>query len=278
MSPSLSVGSRGASNLRGGLSQNPPPRQESPSRNLSAPSPGTLRSMDSAALPTLSHTVRLLIVEDSSRLRESLKIGLERSGFAVDVAADGVTASKLAAHEPYDLIVLDLMLPEKDGFTVLQELRQAGTKSAVLILSAKDAVEDRIQGLDLGADDYLVKPFAFEELLARINALLRRQFDVANNVISVADLKVDLTARTVIRNNRTIDLTAREFMLLKLLALRTGQTVSRIEIEDKLYGMDRFPNSNVVASTVSLLRSKIGEPCLIHTRRGLGYVLASEPS
>jgi DNA-binding response OmpR family regulator len=134
-------------------------------------------------------------------------------------------------------------------------------------------VDDRVKGLQLGAADYLVKPFAFEELVARLQALTRRRYGVSTNEITVGDLVVDLAGRRVLRAGRLIDLSAREFMFVRFLAMRRGETVSRIEIEDKLYGTERFPQSNVVASTVSILRSKLGEPPLIHTRRGLGYVL-----
>lgn len=217
--------------------------------------------------------MRVLVVEDSVRLRESLRLGLSRSGFCVDAASDGPTGLSLATTEPYDAIVLDLMLPGLDGLSVLQTLRERGVGTDVLILSAKDGVDDRIRGLRSGADDYLVKPFAFDELVARLQALERRQLGRKDPRITVADLAIDPTTRRVTRNGRVLELTAREYLLLKLLASRCGETVSRIEIEDKLYGLDQFPNSNVVASTVSLLRNKLGSPALIRTRRGLGYVL-----
>lgn len=218
--------------------------------------------------------MRLLVVEDSTRLRTSLQSGLERLGFAVDTAADGKTGLSLAKVEPYDAIVLDLMLPGISGLDILRELRQRGKATDVLILSARDAVEDRVQGLELGADDYLVKPFAFDELVARLRAMHRRKHGVKQAVITLADLVIEPATRRVRRGEVELDLTAREFALLELLALRLGETVSRIEIEDKLYGMERFPNSNVVASTISILRAKLGDPPLIHTRRRLGYVLS----
>lgn len=217
--------------------------------------------------------MRILVIEDSNRLRESLRLGLKKCGYVVDVAADGEEGLTLGSKEPYDLVILDIGLPKRDGLAVVKGLRERGKTMDVLILSARDAVMDRIQGLDAGADDYLVKPFSFEELVARVRALARRHRDVRSDRVTVGDLSIDLSARTVERNSRRLDLSAREFMLLRLLASRIGQTVSRIEIEDKLYGLERFPNSNVVASTMSLLRAKLGEPELIHTRRGLGYVL-----
>jgi DNA-binding response OmpR family regulator len=222
--------------------------------------------------------MRLLVVEDSRRLRESLRLGLRRSGFSVDTAADGPTGLSLATKEPYDVIVLDLMLPGLDGQSILKELRARGVGADVLILSARDAVDDRVKGLDLGADDYLVKPFAFEELVARLQALTRRRYGKKSSEIVVGDLVFDAASRKVTRGGKTLDLTAREYMLLRLLAMRRGETVSRIEIEDKLYGIERFPNSNVVASTISMLRTKLGEPPLIHTRRGLGYVMDAQES
>lgn len=217
--------------------------------------------------------MRLLVVEDSRRLREYLRLGLQRSGFAVDVARDGKTGLSLASTEPYDAVVLDLMLPKLSGLVVVKELRARGVAVQVLILSARDAVADRVKGLELGADDYLVKPFSFDELVARLLALSRRRYGRASAEIRVDDLVIDTSNRSVVRSGRTIDLTAREYKLVHLLASRRGATVSRIEIEDKLYGIDRFPNSNVVASAVSMLRAKLGDPSLIHTRRGLGYVL-----
>ena len=217
--------------------------------------------------------MRLLVVEDSRRLRESLRVGLRRSGFSVDTAADGRTALSRATTEPYDAIVLDLLLPGLDGLNVLRELRARGIGTDVLILSARDAVADRVTGLELGADDYLVKPFAFAELVARLQALMRRRYAVKATAICVGDLSIDTAKRQVRRGEALLDLTAREYMLLNLLAMRRGETVSRIEIEDKLYGIERFPNSNVVASTISILRGKLGPPPLIHTRRRLGYMM-----
>lgn len=217
--------------------------------------------------------MRVLVVEDSRRLRESLRLGLRRTGFAADVAADGRTGLSLAAKEPFDVIVLDLMLPGLDGLSVLRELRARNVATPVLILSARDAVEDRVKGLEIGADDYLVKPFSFDELVARLQAITRRRHGVTKSEIVVGDMVLNTATRTVTRGGRVLDLTAREYMLLRLLAARRGQTVARIEIEDKLYGLEKFPNSNVVASAISILRAKLGEPHLIHTRRGLGYTL-----
>lgn len=219
--------------------------------------------------------MRVLIVEDSETMRESLRAGLVREGFAVDVAADGQLGLSYARNNPYDVLVLDLMLPKLDGMSVLEQLQHKEDRPHVLVLTARDRIEDRVRGLNSGADDYLVKPFAFEELLARIHALVRRRYEERSPEVRVGELFVDVVARKAGFGDHTLDLTAREYALLEYLALRRGQTVSREEIEDHIYGVNKLPSSNAVDSTVCLLRSKIGPSgrSLIRTRRGQGYVL-----
>ena len=219
--------------------------------------------------------MRILVVEDSEPLRESLRLGLTREGFAVDAAADGEAGLSLARNNPYDVLVLDILLPKLDGMSVLAGLREKPDRPHVLVLTARDRVEDRVQGLNEGADDYLVKPFAFDELLARIHALVRRRYAEHSRKVEVGGLALDLVARTAAHEGQTLDLTAREYALLEYLALRRGQTVTREEIEDHVYGVHKLPASNAVDSTVCLLRSKLGPAgrSLIRTLRGRGYVL-----
>lgn len=224
--------------------------------------------------------MRILLVEDSQRLARSVQTGLRKLGHAVDVVHDGAKGLSYARCNPYDLVLLDIMLPELDGLSVLRELRAGGVETHVLMLTAKDSLDDRVRGLQSGADDYLVKPFAFEELAARVDALGRRVRGRATPVLEVGDLRVDTSARVVTRGERQLELSRREFALIRYLATRVGEIVSRIEIEDELYDEDTLPLSNVVASTICALRDKLesgGEARLIHTRRGLGYVL-SEPA
>jgi len=225
--------------------------------------------------------MRVLIVEDSVRLSRSLQAGLRKLGHGVDVVHDGRSGLSYARLNPFDVIVLDLMLPEMDGLAVLRALRDEDCATPVLILTAKDTVPERVRGLRTGADDYLVKPFDFDELVARLESLHRRREGHAHPMIQVGDLVIDTAARKVTRAGRPIPLTSRQYALLALLATRRGDTVSRIEIEDKLYDEDSFPMSNVVASAVCKLRSQItgpGEANLVHTRRNLGYVLEERPS
>lgn len=221
--------------------------------------------------------MRVLLVEDYAPLCKAVTQGLREAGFAVDVATDGEEGWWYARSGEYDVIILDLMLPALDGATILQRLRASGKDTHVLILTAKDTVADRVRGLDLGADDYLVKPFAFEELLARIRALIRRRYDAKNPVIRIGDLEIDTAAHAVQRGGQPIDLTAREYTLLEFLALRAGQVVSRTDIWEHLYEFHSSAESNVVDVYIGYLRRKIERPAaprLIHTRRGQGYVLA----
>ena len=224
--------------------------------------------------------MRVLVVEDFEMLRESIALGLREAGFAVDEAAEGQTALWYAEGNDYDVIILDLMLPKLDGLTVLKRLRAAGKQTHVLILTAKDEPLDRVQGLDTGADDYLVKPFVFSELLARVRALVRRRYDVKSPLIQVADLEIDTTARAVRRDGQVVELSEREFALLHFLAIRAGQVVSRTEIWEHVYDFNSPAESNVVDAFIRLLRKKIERPHLpplIHTRRGHGYRLGERP-
>ena len=221
--------------------------------------------------------MRLLIVEDSPRLQRTVGMALRKSGYAVDVAGDGEEGLWLANSHDYDVIVLDLMLPKRDGLSVLAELRRAGRTTHVLLLTARDTVADRVTGLQAGADDYLVKPFALEELLARVQALCRRAYGTKQTNLVIADLDIDTLARSARRGGQPVELTAREYLLLEYLARRRGQVVSRSEIEEHIYDGQVDPMSNVVDSAVCSLRKKIQlgaeSAPLIHTRRGLGYVL-----
>lgn len=224
--------------------------------------------------------MKLLLIEDSRRLRDSLMTGLKRCGYAVLAAADGEEGLRLARMGQYDVIILDLMLPKIDGLTVLRQLRAEGCETNVLILSARDAVESRVEGLRSGADDYLIKPFSFDELVARIQALARRRFGKRSPVIEVGYLRIDTSARIAYADGVPLDLTAREFALLEFLAFHKNRIVSRQDIEEALYE-DRFAlTSNAVESAVCLLRKKIdrpNHPSLIQTRRGLGYMLTDAP-
>jgi len=220
--------------------------------------------------------MRILVVEDYEPLRKSLEQGLREAGFAVDVAGDGEEGLWYAQGNEYDVLVLDLMLPKLDGLSILKKLRAEGRQSHVLILTAKDALEDRVRGLDLGADDYLVKPFAFEELLARIRALIRREYRAKRGEIVVEDLRIDPAAQRVSRAGRTISLTAREYALLEYLALRVGEVVSRTDIWEHTYEFSSSATSNVVDVYIGYLRKKLdteGLAPLIHTVRGRGYLL-----
>jgi DNA-binding response OmpR family regulator len=220
--------------------------------------------------------MRLLLIEDSMRLRSTLERGLRKTGYAVDVAKDGREGLWLATENDYDVIVLDLMLPEIDGLTVLRRLRAQGSATHVLILSAKDMIQDRVQGLRGGADDYLVKPFSFDELCARIEALVRRAYRAKNPVIRVGPLELNTAARRVAYASREVRLTPREYSVLEVLVLRAGEVVSRRELWERLYEFDSDAASNVVDVLVYSLRKKLDpdDPqSLVKTRRGQGYVI-----
>ena len=224
--------------------------------------------------------MRLLLVEDYRPLQQSLTKGLREAGFAVDVTGDGPEGLWYAMGNEYDVIILDLMLPGMDGLEILQKMRSEGRKPHVLILTAKDSIQDRVAGLNCGADDYLVKPFAFEELLARVRALLRRSYRQKYPRIEVKDLQIDLTAQRVYRGGGEIHLTPREYALLEYLAMRAGQTISRTDIWEHLYEFRSSASSNVVDVYVGYLRKKIEQPdlpALIHSVRGRGYMLGEMP-
>lgn len=225
--------------------------------------------------------MRILIVEDYAPLRDSIRQILEEEGYAVDVAADGDEGLWLARDGSHDVIVLDLMLPGVDGVEILRTLRREGSGVHVLILTARDTVDDRVRGLDAGADDYLVKPFAMAELLSRIRALIRRSYDRKDPLLRIGDLEVDTASQRAVRGGRALELTAREYALLEYLALRAGEVVSRSEVWEHIYDFHSQATSNVVDVYVGYLRKKLerdGLPRLIHTRRGQGYVLQAEAS
>ncbi len=216
---------------------------------------------------------RILLVDDEQSIQTLLSYPLRQEGFDVVSAHDGEEALERAGEQSFDLVVLDVMLPKLDGLTLLAKLRANGSKVAVLVLTAKDTVEDRVRGLDLGADDYLVKPFAFAELLARVRALVRRRYDTRAPTILIDDLEVDTAKRLVRRRDEAIVLSAREYALLEYLAMRAGELVTRTDIWEHVYDFNSDAHSNVVDVYVGYLRKKLGTPQLIHTRRGQGYVL-----
>ncbi len=225
--------------------------------------------------------MRLLIVEDERKMADYLRQGLTENGFVVDVARDGIDGQHLALTGEYDLIILDVMLPGLDGWQVMQALRQAGKVMPVLFLTARDKVEDRVKGLELGADDYLIKPFAFSELLARVRSLLRRGKNREPEMLRIADLEVDVFKRRASRGGDRIDLTAKEFALLMLFMRRQGEVLSRSQIASQVWDINFDSDSNVVDVAVRRLRSKIDDnyaPKLIHTLRGMGYVLEARDS
>jgi len=218
--------------------------------------------------------MRLLLVEDFAPLRRSLSLGLREAGYAVDQTGDGEEALWYARGTDYDGIVLDLMLPGLDGLSVLRCIRKEGRQTPVLILTAKDAPAARVEGLDAGADDYLVKPFSFPELLARLRALLRRRYGDRSPVLSIGELELDTVAGSANRAGRPLELTAREYALLAYLAHRTGEIVTRSEIWEHLYDERSEVSSNVVDVYIGYLRKKLrhgGASALIHTVRGRGY-------
>ena len=220
--------------------------------------------------------MRLLVVEDHPGLANDLAAGFREEGFAVDVSGNGDDALHKATAVNYDCVVLDIMLPDKDGWSVLADARKRGVSSPVLCLTARDSVDDRVRGLDLGADDYLPKPFAWSELLARVRALVRRNHQKRETVITVGDLAIDLSAKRVERGGKAIELTAREYSLLELLAMRKGEVVSRSFIWEHLYDWADESSSNVIDVYIGYLRSKIDRNAptkLLQTRRGQGYIL-----
>lgn len=223
--------------------------------------------------------MKILIVEDEAKTSEYLRQGLTEAGFVVDLARSGLDGHHLAMTETYDLIVLDVMLPDIDGWRILQALRESGNKVPVLFLTARDSVDDRVKGLELGADDYLVKPFAFAELLARVRTLLRRGGAASvETTLTVADLELDLMRRRATRSGRRIQLTAKEFALLELLVRHRDEVLPRSLIASQVWDMNFDSDTNVIDVAIRRLRSKVDDPFehrLIRTVRGMGYMLDS---
>lgn len=223
--------------------------------------------------------MRLLVIEDEAKTAKFLKKGLSEAGYVVDVATDGLSGLHLALEGDFDLIILDVMLPALDGWQVLSSIRQSGRKTLVLLLTARDAVHERVRGFELGADDYLVKPFAFSELLARVRSLVRRATLRMVETLRTADLEIDLLRHRATRAGQRLDLTSKEFQLLTLLARRAGEVLSRTLIAEAVWDMNFDSDTNVVDVNVRRLRSKVDDHFpvkLIHTVRGAGYVLEAE--
>ena len=220
--------------------------------------------------------MRILIIEDDTKTAAYLHKGLTEHGFVVDTATQGEDGFHLTQHGTYDLIILDVMLPLRDGWSILSELRGAGKQTPVLFLTARDAVHDRVKGLELGADDYLIKPFAFSELLARVRSILRRGYGRQPEILEIEDLTLDLWRHKVRRAGQRIDLTPKEFLLLSVLMQHTGEVLSRTLIAELVWDIHFDSDTNVVDVAVRRLRSKVDDPFserLIHTVRGLGYIL-----
>ena len=223
--------------------------------------------------------MRVLVIEDDQRVARFVEKGMREASYAVELADNGDTGLRMAMGGGHDVIVLDLMLPGRDGFSVLRSLREKGVTTPVICLTARDGVDDRIRGLDLGADDYLAKPFSFAELMARVRALLRRGQALVSNTVVVGDLTIDLVGRRVERGGRRIDLSAREFALLECLGRSAGQVLSRTILLERVWDMNQDPLTNVVDVHINRLRKKVDQGFskpLIQTIRGVGYVLREE--
>jgi two-component system, OmpR family, copper resistance phosphate regulon response regulator CusR len=224
--------------------------------------------------------LRVLLVEDEARMASVIAKGLREQSYAVDVAAEGEHARYLAAVNPYDIVILDVMLPGEDGYAICRALRGSGLNAPILMLTALDAVDDRVAGLDSGADDYLTKPFDFKELLARLRALLRRPANVRAQTLRIDDLAIDTGSHTAQRGGRSVILTAKEYALLEFLALNENRVVGREQIAEHVWDESFDPLSNVIDVYVKRLRAKLDRipgRRLIHTRRGEGYILTARP-
>lgn len=220
--------------------------------------------------------MKILVAEDEPKAAAYLRKGLTENGFVIDLAADGDEALSLATSVSYDLVILDIMLPRRDGWSIISDLRSRGICTPVLFLTARDSVSDRVKGLELGADDYLVKPFAFSELLARVRSVLRRGPERQPELLHIADLEIDLLRLRAVRGGQRLNLTPKEFSLLWLLAQRCGEVLSRTLIAEQVWDMNFDSDTNVVDVAVRRLRAKLDSPFerkLIHTVRGMGYVL-----
>jgi DNA-binding response OmpR family regulator len=234
-----------------------------------------------APISAKEENLRILLVEDEPAAAQMLSKGLREEGYAVDLSLDGEDASYRAVVNQYDLIILDVMLPGKDGFLICKELRAIPLPVPILMLTARDAVEDRISGLDFGADDYLTKPFEYREVLARVRALLRRGATSYFEVIEVGDLRIDVKARRVTRSNTPIELTAKEYVILEYLARRQGELVTREDLSEHAWDENFDPFSNLIEVYMLRLRRKIDaghDLKLLRTRRGEGYVLTAGPN
>lgn len=223
--------------------------------------------------------MRILVIEDELKTAQFLKQGLTEQGYRVEVCGDGVSGLELALKESFDAIILDVMLPGRDGRAVLSAIRSKGLSIPILLLTARDSVEDRVDGLELGADDYLIKPFSFSELIARLRTITRRGTVPELNLLQIAELKIDLVQHKVTRENRKIDLTRKEYTILVMLARRPGQVFTRAVIADQVWGMDFDRGSNFVDVHIRRLRSKVDDPFekkLIRTIRGIGYVIEDD--
>jgi len=223
--------------------------------------------------------MRILVVEDEKKVASFIKKGLQESSYTVDLAADGLKGQLLASQNEYDLIILDVLLPKQDGWTTCRNIREGGIKVPILMLTAMGQTEDKVKGLNIGADDYLTKPFAFPEFLARVRALMRRSIASTQSVLKAADLVLDPNEHSVKRNETVINLTAKEFALLEYLMRNKGRVLSRTQISENIWGIDFDRGSNVVDTYIKFLRQKIDKNFtkpLIHTVVGVGYVLREE--